>query len=141
MKPTKVLQQNTLNIDTYQGQEYLQSKKMHLRPTSAASSSSKTPTRFTRKRPGSQYSRTMSASSDRKTPSRLFSKDKVLQGVDEDKFVQQMMRGENSESVDRESLSRYYAFHKLKSQLTRSQPTIASLTQQSPAKMRLETGH
>lgn len=57
----------------------------------------------------------MSASSDRKNPSRLFAKDKVLQGVDEDKFVQKMMRGENSESVDRESLSRYYAFHKLKS--------------------------
>ena len=45
-----------------------------------------------------------------------------MSGVDQEKLVKHMKL--NSNSVDKESLSRYYAYHKLKSKLTKSQSNL-----------------
>ena len=100
MKPAKILQQNTLNIVDDGGKEngapeYLSSKKVKIRPTSAAQTSTafKTPDKRRGSVPLSRQSRAASATSHRKassSASRLFREDKVLASVDEDKFVDKM---------------------------------------------------
>ena len=49
---------------------------------------------------------------------KLLQNDKFLYNVDENKLMNKMNL--QSENVNKESLSRYYAFHKLKSDLTKS---------------------
>ena len=55
----------------------------------------------------------------------MLARDKVLAGVDQGKFIEKMNLMEAN--INKESLSRYYAFHKLKSQLTARQSPLKAL--------------